>query len=682
MLALIRNMRVRTRIALILILPVSCMLWLSGVSLLDQIRIRSTAETASGLIALATDTGRLVQELQRERGLSAALLAGAEPAKTAEALAQQRAKGDVAAQAALARFDRFDEMLAHRPAAARQAVAQLGGWRRRLDGASLGQAEAHAVYTQAIDTLLNVVRAIPGQADDARVLRALGPLIGLMEVRELAGQERAIGVPGFARGAFTPDEARRLSALAAVQEADLAALTAGADGERAAILAAGQENPASASVAALRQVAEASVASRSAAGHGFAEWFSATTARIDHLRRIEERLASHALTLAGAIASAASRELLILVAFDAVLLAITAIALVVVVHGITSPLADLTQAMRRLAGGDTNFDVDGIAARDELGEMSRALAVFRTNALAMAELKAQQERDRLQAEEDKRRMTRATADEFEGKVKGVVASVSSASQHLETTAQALARLADQAARQSTVVAAASEEAAANVQTVAAAADELAASVGEITRQVTESASFAGHAVREAENAETVIHQLFEAGQRIGEVVCMITEIASQTNLLALNATIEAARAGEAGKGFAVVANEVKSLANQTAKATGDIAAQVEGVQKSAQNAAQAIESIGSTIRRISEISSAIASAVEEQGSATAEIARNVEQTAVGTQDVSGNIVGVRQAVGETGTSAADVLASARHLAEQSRNLENEVTHFIRGIRAA
>ncbi|HEY5598095.1 MAG TPA: methyl-accepting chemotaxis protein [Kiloniellales bacterium] len=264
----------------------------------------------------------------------------------------------------------------------------------------------------------------------------------------------------------------------------------------------------------------------------------------------------------------------------------------------------------------------------------------------------------------------------------VVDIVSSSSQELQSTAQSMASTAEETSRQSEAVAAASEEATTNVQTVASAAEQMAKSIEEIGQQVEQSSSIATRAVSEADRTNVTVEGLAEAAQKIGEVVELISNIASQTNLLALNATIEAARAGDAGKGFAVVASEVKSLANQTAKATEDIAAQISGMQEATKGTVDAIKGIAKTIGEISEIASSIASAVEEQSAATQEISRAVQEAATGTQEVSTNITSVNTAAVETGKSAGDVLTAAQELAKQGDILRAEIEKFLNDDKAA
>ncbi len=285
-----------------------------------------------------------------------------------------------------------------------------------------------------------------------------------------------------------------------------------------------------------------------------------------------------------------------------------------------------------------------------------------------------------------RRERRATLDrlagDFEKAIGVVVGIVSSASTELQATAQAMTGAAEETSAQAGTVARASEQASANVQTVAAAAEELSSSVAEIGRQVEQSVRIAGEAARDADETAAKVNHLAQGAQKIGVIVDLINNIASQTNLLALNATIEAARAGEAGKGFAVVAQEVKSLAEQTTKATSEIASQVGDIQSSTADSVTAIRNITEVIGSINQIATTIASAVEHQGAATAEIARNVQDAARGTTEVSTNIAGVTRSAGDTGATASQVLAAASDLSRQSEQLRVEVDKFLATVRAA
>jgi len=352
-------------------------------------------------------------------------------------------------------------------------------------------------------------------------------------------------------------------------------------------------------------------------------------------------------------------------------------------RSVSKPLSAMRTAMIELANGNFAVVLPGLGRPDEIGEIALAVETFKINAERKAQEEAEEKirQDKLAAERRRADMIRM-ADDFEGAIGEIVETVSSAATELEASATSLTTTAGRSTELATLVEAASEEAAANVQSVASAAEELTASVNEISRQVQDSARIAGEAVSQAGHTNDRVSELSRAAARIGDVVELINAIAGQTNLLALNATIEAARAGEAGRGFAVVASEVKALAEQTAKATGDIGQQISSIQVATQDSVGAIKTIGGTIERLSEISSTIAAAVEEQGAATSEISRNVQSAAAGTSEVSANISSVRQGATETGSASSQVLSAAQSLSNDSNRLKFEVSKFLDTVRAA
>jgi len=363
-------------------------------------------------------------------------------------------------------------------------------------------------------------------------------------------------------------------------------------------------------------------------------------------------------------------------------LAITVIAGLSIARGISRPILAITGAMRDLANGNLEIDLPAHERKDEVGEMARAVAVFKDNAKRFNHLQADQQQAKSQSEQEKRRTLAALADSFEASVRNVVDGVSAAATEMQATAQSMSSIAERSRQQTLAVSTASEQASDNVQTVAAAAEELSSSMNEIGRRLEHASSVVGKAADNGQQSNMRVQTLATTVEKIGEVVSLINQIASQTNLLALNATIEAARAGESGRGFAVVASEVKTLASQTAKATEDVRAQIAAVQAETEAAVLSIRSICATIQEVDEISGEIASAVGQQGSATQEIARNVHQAAARTGDVSRNISGITTGVAATGTAAQEVLSSAVELARQSNALRGEVDRFLSHIRAA
>ncbi|MEO6840131.1 MAG: methyl-accepting chemotaxis protein [Bradyrhizobium sp.] len=351
-------------------------------------------------------------------------------------------------------------------------------------------------------------------------------------------------------------------------------------------------------------------------------------------------------------------------------------------YGVAKPIRAIVGLLQSLAEGHFDIAVDGTDRKDEIGDVAKTALVFKENGLAKIRMEAEQKESEQRAVAVRKQDMMKLADQFEGAVGEIIETVSSASTELEASASTLSSTAERAQTLATTVAAASEEASTNVQSVASATEEMSSSVNEISRQVQESARMAGEAVDQARKTNDRVSELSKAAARIGDVVELINTIAGQTNLLALNATIEAARAGEAGRGFAVVASEVKALAEQTAKATGEIGQQIAGIQAATHDSVGAIKEISGTIERLSEISSTIAAAVEEQGAATQEISRNVQQAAQGTQQVSSNITDVQRGASETGSASSQVLSAAQSLSSDSNRLKLEVGKFLSTVRAA
>ena len=406
--------------------------------------------------------------------------------------------------------------------------------------------------------------------------------------------------------------------------------------------------------------------------------WSLVIGKIDEMARIENELLTERSAVQHAamdvtdytVRSGIGASIVISILFGFLLLA-----------SLVTPIRRMTEIMERLERGDTSVSIPYLSRPDEGGSMARAIETFKQNAIDMESMRHERETTLARAASERHGVMMALADRFETSVMGIVKTVSASAVQLQATAQSLSDGAHRSSSQASSVSAASERSSRNVQTVATAAEELSASIADISHQVTQAAEISSMAAKEASLANGMVEGLSQAAERIGAVVSLINDIASQTNLLALNATIEAARAGDAGKGFAVVAGEVKDLANQTARATGEIAGQISTVQEETDKAVQAIKGVGAIIERVREISGGIASAVEEQGTATKEIARTVEEVAQGARDVSSNVAGITDSALSIVGASDQLLASATDLAANSENLRQEVTGFLTEIRS-
>jgi len=363
-----------------------------------------------------------------------------------------------------------------------------------------------------------------------------------------------------------------------------------------------------------------------------------------------------------------------------VLLLISLAASILVGRSISAPLTALGGRMQRLAGGELGEAIAEAGRHDEVGGMARTVQFFQENLREVERLKREQELAEERSRAERREALLALAGHFEEKIKGVADTLQTSATAMESSAADMSAKSEESGRHTTDAREAAEEASHNVQTVASAAEELSASISEIGSQAASSTGLTAQAVQEAKDAYAVIEGLAAASATIGEVVEFINDIAGQTNLLALNATIEAARAGDAGKGFAVVAGEVKALANQTAQATREIAAQVGILQSASAKAVDGISQVRVTIEHVNEAAAAIAGAVTEQEAATAEISRSAQETAAGVDRMARGIGTAGEAAEATGAMARKVLTASRATSEQSLEIQRRVGEFLSNVR--
>ncbi|MBY6261530.1 HAMP domain-containing protein [Azospirillum sp. 412522] len=680
---LLGDMRFTRKMALALSVPMAGVVVLSSLLVWEQVDSSRRAADLAAVTRLSVGMTSLVHELQKERGSSSIFLSGK--------LDDDRRRMETARTAADARLAeltrQFGETRIRDPRVAaaftdaRDALSQLSGLRAGVDGLSQSPMEVVRSYTVMVRRLLDAAGQARSLSDDSDQLRAADAMVSLSEAKERLGQQRAVGGGAFRKDRFPADAHERFVELSGEYKALTGGLKAKLTAEQARYYDQTFAGPAVAEVERMRRIGVASAYGADNQGIDAGKWFDAITVTIDMLRSVETHVADDLIRLANRDARDSTNRLTGVAAGLAILLVTMTLIAVLVARNITRPIARLNDDMARLEAGERDLTIHGAGRADELGAMARSLDQFRLSLAEADRLAAEQRRHQEERLREAERLERLVA-EFDRHIETVAEQLVGAATGLRGNAEQMSRIASDTEVHVLSVARASEGASDNVQAVAAAAEELTASIAEIGRQMAGSTEMAERAVTDVRHTANVIGDLSGAARQVGDIVRMITDIASQTNLLALNATIEAARAGEAGKGFAVVAQEVKQLASQTAKATEDITAKVAEIQSATGHTVTAIGGIGTIVTRIEENISAVAAAVEEQNAATAEIGRNVRQAADGTDEVSHNAALVGTEAGRAGAMAKEVLWMADALKRNADGLRSDVADFIGKIRAA
>ncbi len=680
---LLGNMRFSRKMVLALSVPMGGVVVLSSLLVWEQVDTSRRAADLASVTRLSVGMTSVVHELQKERGASSIFISGKRDddrrrMETVRSAADAKLS-DLTRQFAEARIR--DPHVADAMASARDALSQLSRLRSGVDGTAQSSMEVVASYSALIRKLLDASGQARNLSADSDQLRAADAMVSLSEAKERLGQQRAVGGGAFRKDRFPADTHERFIELSGEYKALMGGLMGKLTPEQARYHDQTVAGPAIAEVERMRRIGVASAYGAGNQGVDAGKWFDTITANIDMLRSVEIRVADDLIALANRDAQDAMNRLTGMVVGLTVLLAMMTVIAVLVARNITRPIARLNADMARMQAGERELAIHGAERADELGAMARSLDHFRLGLAEADRLAAEQRRHQEDRLREAERLERLVA-EFDRHIEAVAEQLAGAASGLRGNAEQMSSIASQTENHVLSVARASEGASENVQAVAAATEELTASISEIGRQMTGSTEMAERAVTDVRRTAGIIADLSGAAQQVGDIVRMITDIASQTNLLALNATIEAARAGEAGKGFAVVAQEVKQLASQTAKATEDITAKVAEIQLATDHTVRAIGGIGTIVTHIEENISAVAAAVEEQNAATAEIGRNVRQAADGTDQVSHNASLVGTEAGRAGAMAKEVLWMADALKQNADGLRSDVADFIGKIRAA
>ncbi|MEZ5825511.1 MAG: nitrate- and nitrite sensing domain-containing protein [Geminicoccaceae bacterium] len=668
--AILRALKIRWAMAFIVLLPLLAMMFFGGYIVRENWQKEQEIAALADAVDLSVAMSDLVHEQQKERGATAIFLSSGGK-RFGEKLAEQRQLTDSKRDAltnAVASFDldSLNGALREPLRGLMQDLDRTAGIRKAVDKLAIESADAIGFYSGVNGASLDVVGSMAKLGTEVNIASELVGFAVFLQSKERAGLERAITAAGIASGKFTLGQLMKLNGLIMAQTTyQNVFMTYATDGEIEELNAL-LKSAASVDVDRMRAIVKEGGMEGRLEGITADEWFDRITTKINDMKALENHIANSLGGRMAEVRAQAGTELTRSLALLAIMGVAAILAAIIVGSGVSRSLRRLQEPMMRLSQGDFDVEIPPAGA-NEFGQMAKALCHFQDAAREKFERTAKVER---------------IVRDFESGIAELVNGVSSSIDQFGETARSLNSHARDTNERSVAVANAAEQASANVQTVAAAAEELSTSVNDITDQVSRTAAAAGDAVDRTQSSMSTIGELAAAAKDIGQVISLIQEIAEQTNLLALNATIEAARAGEAGRGFAVVASEVKTLASQTAQASGDIAQRIAGIQSASQSTSDIIHAVDERIREISDTASSVAAAIEEQQVATREIASSAQHAANGTREATVNIAHVRDSSEVTGQSATQVEGLCRELSAQTTSLEQSIRRFLADVRAA
>ena len=685
MMRFLNNMKIRSRIALALLLPVLGFLVFAGINVSRQYAASNELTHLQELAQIAPDISDLVHELQKERGNSAGFIASKGGAVFDERLtAQRQATNEVRAHfnEVMNAFDAasFGEAFAKRLKSARDSVGELDAKRKSVSDLSFTVPDMAKYYTGTITKLLDVVGDMAILSSEVHITDEIAAYVNLLQAKERAGIERAMGAAGFSKGAFAPAVHERFISLIAQQQAFIKGFKLFALPEQLTFYNETVKGEAVEDVERMRRIAIANPHGGDLEGIEAGYWFDRITEKIELMRRVEDRVAQDLRAMAAKYGGEAQSGFYLALSVTLVLLVVTAFLVTSTVRSITGPIGRLTGAMSSLADGDLQVEIAGTDQKAEIGLMASALLVFQKNAAEVERLKIEEQERQVRQEEELKEKLNQIADELNKEVKAAVSDINVQADSMKGSTTEMNGVISRLSERTATVAEGADQASGSVQTVASATEELSASISEITRQVNQSSNIAQAAAEEAERTDQTVGGLAAAAEKIGDVINMIQDIAEQTNLLALNATIEAARAGEMGKGFAVVAAEVKNLANQTAKATEEISTQIGSIRNETEGAVDAIRSISGTIKQINEISESITEAVSQQSLATQEISSSVQNTVQHMTEVSTQIADVASETDQVRGHSGSVMDNAESTSTNVERLDERMDIIMQELR--
>lgn len=675
---------VKGRIMLVGLVPTLAVLYLGAQISLEKLGEVGDANAVIEAFAIAPVVSKVVHGLQEERGNSAGFL-GRSRELFVQPLADARSQTDEAMAALRTQIDSSgtggNAELAEQVEKAAASLDQIGDMRDRVDNLAAGVSEMAGAYTGAINTLIKVQDLVARNARTVELSHMAFAYMSLVQAIESAGLERAQGAAGFGNGEFSQTNFQNFITQGANSDIRLKEFLAFATRQEKAALQQIENSDASERVRQMRLAAYAQPFGGSLLGISGPDWFDAATQRISALIGVEKIVLGDLLHEAEAEAGAARFQLGTVLLVNGAILIATVLLGLRIIRSITGPMGRLKQSMTLLAQGEFDVEVPGVESADEIGDMARAVEVFKQSGIDRQRLEGESEKEQL-ARMKRQQNVDGLIEMFRKDVEKSLVEVATNTEQMGSTATRLTAIARDTSGQAGDAATASQSASENVQTVAAATEELSASIEEISSQVAKTNSIVNSANEAASATNDKVTALAASAKKIGNVIALIQDIAERTNLLALNTSIEAARAGEAGKGFAVVASEVKDLANQTATATGEIAEQIADIQGSTDEAVSGIAEITRTMAEVNSFTSSIASAIEEQGAATLEISQSVSHAATGTQQVVKSMQVVTSSVDETNSSASQVMEASKGVSLQATSLRKTIDTFLSGVSAA